>query len=251
MFYAPRNRPPVIADLSVLPPGVAWAQNPAQSPRPTGPSVTTGPVVEGVLRQIQPGSAIQPIRKFYEQGARTITWSAMDPDGDALRFRLDLRREGERDWIPLVSKVEDEFYSWAARGMGDGAYRMRLTAGDAEGNPAGEEYEDERISAVFEIDNSPPILGEPELHKHGDGWIVEFVARDPGGRVVAVDAARDDGSWRPLDPVDGVADSPEERYRVTVAPGTEQARSPVALRVRVSDASGNVSGAAWVLGPRA
>ena len=52
----------------------------------------------------------------------------------------------------------------------------------------------------------------------------------------------DAGIWEPLFPEDGVADSDIERYRLTL-PRDGQESLPAALRVRITDAAGNLGGA--------
>ena len=49
-------------------------------------------------------------------------------------------------------------------------------------------------------------------------------------------------AWKALLPVDGVADSDEERFEYTV--GDDRSASH-ALRVRITDAAGNQGGAMW------
>ena len=63
-----------------------------------------------------------------------------------------------------------------------------------------------------------------------------------GNPLIAIDG----GDWQPLEPLDGVADSAEERYQTLVEPvKTQPGRH--AIRVRVTDSSGNLGGDAWPL----
>jgi hypothetical protein len=71
------------------------------------------------------------------------------------------------------------------------------------------------------------------------------LASDPGGNVAAVEIAVDGGAWVPLDPLDGVADSSEERYRTVIDEGAWEPGASRTLRVRVTDAAGNLGGDAW------
>jgi hypothetical protein len=91
-------------------------------------------------------------------------------------------------------------------------------------------------------------VGPPEIRRNGDRVEVEFTASDGAGSVVSAEIALDAGEWTPLEPLDGVADEPEERFRVTLdATPTGEGGSPGTLRVRVTDAAGNLSGDAWPL----
>jgi hypothetical protein len=180
------------------------------------------------------------IRKSWEHGARTVWWTAADPDGDALTYRLDLQRDGDDAWLPLARDVSDTFHVWDARGLPDGLYRVRVTADDARDNPAGEARTDDRVTPVFAVDNTRPAVSDVRVERNGRGWDVRFTARDPGGRVAAVEVAIGGSDFRPVVPVDGVADSASEPYELRVdAPADGDA---AAVRVRVVDAAGNVGG---------
>jgi hypothetical protein len=247
-FYAPRNRAPFIRELTVQPAGVVWAVVEGQSVRPRGPLVAEDMVSRRRVAEFD-GARARPVRKVYEQGARTLTWSAVDPDGDALRSRVELRREGDPFWILLASEVEDDYYGWDARVLPDGLYRARITVSDASANREEDALTDDRISSSFQVDNTRPRVERPSVRRERDHWEVEFVANDPGGNVAAVEVAIGDDVWQPIDPADGVADSAEERYRVHVDPGSAP-DAPRSLRVRVTDAAGNLAGEAWPLPPQ-
>ena len=60
---------------------------------------------------------------------------------------------------------------------------------------------------------------------------------------MAVEVAVDGGPWTPLSPLDGVADSEQEDYRLLLPHAPEAGvRS---LIVRAIDASGNLGGEMW------
>ena len=249
LAYLPRNRAPVIEELAVQPAGIVWTRNPTPGVNPRGPLVADDPVARKTVAGLQPGRQAKPVRKSYELGARTIVWKATDPDKDTLVYRLEFRREGSDSWLPLAGEIVNGFYSWDARGMPDGLYRVRLTAEDSRDNPEDKQFSDRRTSGTFRIDNTAPSVGAPAIREAGGGYRVKFVASDTGGNVAAVEVAVDGGGWQPVDPLDGVADSAEEHYQMTVEPSEEE--QPVrSMRVRVTDAAGNLGGDAWVLEER-
>lgn len=248
--YQARNRPPVVATVGVEPAGIVWVRAPSQSSLPTGPVVADDPVTRRVLSSVQPGRApMGSIRKGYEPGARTFSWRCEDPDRDRLRYGLDLRPEGSDTSYVLARDLEDEFFSWDARGVADGTYRVRLTVDDHLDNPNGTHREAERLSDAFHVDNRRPAVGQPDVRRAGDAWEVAFSAEDPGGQVAALEVALDGGEWTPLSPDDGVADSATERYRLIVPRGMAPDDGERTLLVRVVDAAGNVGGEIWKVGP--
>jgi hypothetical protein len=130
---------------------------------------------------------------------------------------------------------------------------VRLTADDGRDNPGGTSLTDHEPSAVFLVDNTRPTVAAPRIRRERGGHVVRFVAADAGGRVATVEVSIDAGGWRPIDPEDGVADSAEEAYETFVGPpeGTARQEGPEpdrrTLRVRVTDAAGNLGGEAWPL----
>jgi len=247
VFYVPHNRGPEIGDLTVQPAGVVWSPSRAQSSRQVGPHVTKDPVSLQAVDAIRPKTAATATRKYYEHGARTVNWKATDPDGDRVTSRIEIRREGDSTWIPMAEDLSAEYFSWDVRGFPDGHYRARLTVDDAGDNPDGKQRVARRVSTAFRIDNTRPGLSEPRIREEDSAHTVEFTARDPGGQVAAVEAAVDAGDWQPLDPLDGVADSAEEQYRMRIeatADGSDDGRT---VRVRVTDTAGNLGGDVWLL----
>jgi sugar lactone lactonase YvrE len=241
VIYQPRNRPPQVAALLVEPPGVAWVQATPQSSSRSGPLVADDPVTRRVAQSLKRGGrAAKPIRKSFEIGARTFTWKAHDPDRDRLLYSLEIRRDGSDTWFPLATGLEEEFYSWDARAMQDGHYRIRLSAEDSPDNPNGAHRMDSMISDSFPIDNSRPAVGGFEVDDRDGDHIVRFTAEDPGGLIAAVEVSMDGGEWKPLNPVDGVADSELERYEFHCDAGGK-------LAVRVTDAAGNPGGEMWLI----
>ena len=163
-----------------------------------------------------------------------------------MRYALQIRREDDPAWFPLAADLEGDFYSWDGRSLPDGRYRARLVADDGPDNTAEVRSSGQRISDLFVVDNSRPVVGEPETRKSDGGWSLAFTARDPGGSVAAAELSIDGGDWRPLTPTDGVADSAEERFEVAI-PDRGQAGRTLTVRVRVTDAAGNPGGAMWTI----
>jgi len=229
--YRPRNRPPRIAAFDVERPGVAWGRAGGGSTERTRPLVADDPVARRVADEVGRRSRPAPIRKSYEPGVRTVRWIAVDPDGDALRFDLEWKRVGDDRWTPLASGIEDDFFGWDARGLPDGRYRLRLTADDGIDNATERTRRTSRVSEPFAVDGTAPRV---ESRVADDAWTVRV--RDPGGRVAALEFAADGEDWELLDPIDGVADSEDETYRIP----RSRARDGVEPRVRATDVSGNV-----------
>jgi hypothetical protein len=239
--YEPRNRAPEIEALTVEPPGVVIVPGPAQSTARLGPLVADDPVTRAATSRVARGRSRTPLRRGWEAGARTFSWTARDPDNDRLTYRLDIRSEGDLYWYPLAAGLTGSYYSWDARATPDGRYRVRLTVSDETDNVEIETLTRTETSALFAIDNSRPTLIDWSVQRTGETRNVAFTAVDPGGSVAAVEIAMDAGNWQPLFPEDGVADSEVERYRLTL-PTDGEKTLPASVRVRITDAAGNLGG---------
>ncbi|MDH3786185.1 MAG: hypothetical protein OEV00_12770, partial [Acidobacteriota bacterium] len=107
-------------------------------------------------------------------------------------------------------------------------------------HPDGEGRRHQKVSDLFELDNTRPRVADLKIRSDGNGWRVQFSAADPEGAVAAVEMAVDGGQWRSVTPLDGVADSGSEPCEVWVeALRNEEGRS---LQLRVTDAAGNLGG---------
>ena len=244
--YLPRNRAPRIAELDVQPAGVVWVQQPAQSRNRLGPLVADDPVARAAAARFQNSRVSPAVRRGYEAGARTFTWRAEDPDGDRLAYAVEIRPLGGEHWVRLAGGLKESYYSWDARSLPDGRYQVRLTAEDQADNPAGRDLSTQRVSRAFLVDNSRPSVGELQIEMRSGEVQLQFTASDPGGSVASVEIAVDGGEWRPVHPLDGIADSEEERYQLVVDPEVPENTTVRSLRVRVIDAAGNLGGDLWV-----
>ena len=242
VYYAPANRPPQIETVTVLPAGIAWVRASAQSSSSGGPWIADDPVTRELGAAIRNSPRRGSVRRYYEPGIVTLTWSAADPDKDRLRARLEVRRDGEALWSPVAHDLADDFYSWDARGLPDGRYRLRLTVRDGLDNVAAAALDDVEISEPFDLDWTRPQITDWNARRSGEGVRLDFTAEDPGGGIATVEIALNGADWQRLAPVDGVADGVRERYELELD-ATELQPWPQAVRVRVTDRSGNVGGA--------
>lgn len=247
LSYRTLNRAPVIERLGVDEPGIAWHRGPTQPSSRHGLQVADDPVARSTSKRLKTGARNGgPIRKSYEPGVRTFHWSSTDPDGDRVRYSLEIRKEGEAEWFPLAGEITDAFFSWDGRGMPDGKYQVRLSVDDSPDNSAGEEHSARRTGDFFTLDGTPPEWVHVDLDDDRSRYRLEIGVLDRSGTIAALEYALDGGDWVSIDPVDGVADSGEETYRLVLPRDGKTGRSRH-LVLRVSDRSGNLSGKRIVL----
>jgi hypothetical protein len=228
--YLPRNQAPEIASINVLPPGVALQE------LPTGvdPSILSS----GLDPQLFGLSTNLPPRRFFQKGARTVIWSASDANGDSLIYDLYYKTVGDNSWHLLADKLTQNYFTIDGNRLADGTYYFKVVASDAPENPEGAALKNERSTDTIEIDNTPPTIkaGAPSIT--GSSVEVTFDVTEATSRIIKGEYSIDGGLWRLVSPLDGIADSAKETFKVRVTfdkPGEH------VIAFRCGDSSSNVA----------
>lgn len=213
--YRQVNQRPRIDRFGALDPGqilVPANFNPAdQVYEPAGPNR------DGIFTTLQPAGSGGDARtkQLWKSGQRTLRWRATDPNGDELRFTLEVRAEADPSvWLPVAKDLHDDYFGFDATVLPDGRYRFRLTASDGDGNDAGEAFTVAQESEPVVIDHSPPERGRAELA--GGAWRV--TATDRWNPLREAMLSIDAGEWRPVATADGLLDGQRETLNLGVLP---------------------------------
>ncbi len=232
--WSERNARPIVENVSVLEPGAVFARSGAAS----GPAVlsVTNPDENGAFAGLEPEkSAETPGKKLFRKGFRTVTWKGTDPNGDALRYDLEVRREGSATWFPIRRDLEDAFFSFDTAPLPDGRYRFRVTASDHAANADGEALRASEESDVALVDGTPPSLDRTLARLEGDRVVFRVKATDALSPIVRAEGMVSADRWRALSPADGNLDGREEELTLSVP----KPDGPAFFAIRVVDAAGN------------
>lgn len=170
-------------------------------------------------------------RKGNAQPRRTVSWDASDPDDDSLIFQLFITPAEEDRWQQLSKDLTGTSYDLDTRTLPDGWYRLRLVASDGGDRPANSALTQEYQTPPFIIDNTPPVITGLKVSRHRAEWKVSDILSTIISCRVSVNA----GPWLPIEPRDGIFDSPEEVFSCPIQ--STSGRSTIA--VWATDASGN------------
>jgi hypothetical protein len=233
-----QNLPPRIEDLVVAPQGLGFREGDLL-PR-TEPITQNLPGGQKVEYSINPAAGPAGMRALpaWARGLRTVQWKGSDPNGDPLKYRVEVRAEPAGDWIQLEDDLEGTAFTWDTQALPDGRYRLRITATDAAGNAVGEERTAEAVSEPFGIDNSPPAVTALDVRPDGQGVRLTARAEDRGSTLSRFEVSIDDGAWRAVSPDGGLADDRELSIRArldNVKPGEHT------VSVRAIDLAGNTA----------
>lgn len=231
LAYAERNLPPRVRSIKVEPDGGDLYASGSNGNRKTASQqFEDGLAVE---YSIEPTVArAEPEDVAWARGLRTLVWAAEDENGDRLRYRLEIRRWPDGEWVEIERDLENRVYAWDTRAFEDGLYRVRVTASDAVDHPPGQGREGSLVGPALRVDNTPPQLRDLRF----DGRVLSCVAADAGTRIAEVDLHTGDGVWKAVAAVDGVLDAPVESMRASF---DEDAAVEVVV-IRVVDGAGNV-----------
>ena len=235
VYYSDRNARPVLENLTVLEPGAVFPRAGASS----GPSVlsVTNPDENGIYAGIEPPREASDSggRKLFRKGFRTFTWKGTDPNGDPLRYEVELLPASGSASFLIRKEVEEAFLSFDTSAVPDGRYRFRVTASDRLGNPEGEALTASEESDLFVVDNTPPAIRIQSKGIEKGELVLRLVATDLLSPIAKAEGSLNADRWRLLAADDGAFDSPAE-------PFTMRVRAPdgaAVLAVRVVDGAGN------------
>jgi hypothetical protein len=204
------------------------------------PGGATGATVSNVRVAYHPGNRPPAIRSFRiasrgeaTPGRTVFSWSSSDPDGDPTEVMLKYRLGGETEWTDGPVFAGSTEAVWETAGLPEGIYQVRALANDLRGNSwrDGLWSEPTRIVTVA-VDRSPPDI---QFVPGPEGIVIS--ASDTLSPVILVEVLSGGRSLFQGHPVDGVADSREEKF---LLPGSLKEGAPERT-VRVVDRAGNVA----------
>lgn len=226
--YVPKNQPPHIDTVKILPVGIGYVAAPA-SPLP--------PLPQSAAQLLAGSDTPDPKTPMRYQsqnahGLRTLLWKATDPNGDDLTYNVSWRKQGETAWHDLAKNISENLLTWDTSSWAEGRYELKVEVSDADSNSPGEGLTDDAYSREMVVNNTPPVI---QIISHKSDQ-VEFTVKDELSGLQSVTISTDGENYHPLVPVDGILDSGSESFIAHIAPGQS-------LFIRAEDGSGNVAGA--------
>jgi hypothetical protein len=240
--YLQRNIRPQVRSITVHPPGIVF-----QKPFTTGEpdlagfddQTTPDRKLANAAMTAQTGGGNSPSlgRRTYQKGLQTLVWKADDDNDDDLLYDVLFRREGETTWKMLRRGVVDPILVWDTTTVPNGTYFVRVVASDAPSNPLGTALTGELDSSAFDVDNTPPTIIVSSVRVEHGLTIITFDVKDDHSPVQRVEFSQDGQRWRGVFPVDGIADSTNEHYVLSI----EGELTERGLALRASDSMNNVA----------
>ncbi len=231
--YLPRNLAPKIGSINILPVGVALQTLPQPQPDSGADQLGLDPAALGAM-------ALIPPRRVFQRGAISLQWQAEDRNGDTIEYAVYYRGASGAEFYPLKTNLRDSYFTIDANALPDGQYVFKIVASDGLSNPGNLALADEQETETIEVDNTPPAVTADAPRVNGSNVEVVFRASDATSTIRRAEYQVDGGAWKAVFPLDGIADSKREDFRVTAA--VADGKSHV-IALRVFDANANVGSA--------
>lgn len=176
-----------------------------------------------------------------------VEWKAEDPNGDPLAYRLEYQPAGSDRWLLIAKDISNTNFNWDTRRVPDGRYTLRVTASDAQDNPASMARTARRVSDPVIVDNAAPQITGLTATVNGNGKngtvtisgsVADDLDRITGLAYILNSGANDNGKYRPIVPEDLILDSTNESFSVTLRGSPSGAH---VVTIRTHDARGNLA----------
>lgn len=205
-----RNVAPEIEGLAVQDPAVVFIS----SAYPSAPQVVeaTNPDEYGIFTSLdtpRERTNVEQGKRMFRKGFRTVSWRASDDNGDGIHYTLSFRQKGSTPWLRLRENMEETQLNFDTSQLPDGRYELRLEASDAADNPE-RPLRDVKEGVEFQVDNSAPKIAVSA----GSDKQINIHITDELSAVGKVEYSADAKEWIRLTPIDGIADSRDETYRL-------------------------------------
>jgi hypothetical protein len=238
--YLPKNVAPKVATVELAPFNYRQAPSTNALERTIMPSGSPATLTLPAVGQKRAASSTPSVETGsnatlqYSKGYVTVRWSASDPNGDPLFFRIEMRAKNDALWCTLKDKLQDRYYAFDSTTFPDGEYVIRVTASDAPGNTPAETLTSSLESDPFTIDNTPPEIVNVSTTRDGRQRTINFTAKDALSWVEKAECSIDGGEWLQMTPVNSVTDSQVLNYSLNGDAGRM-------IAVRVFDENDNIA----------
>lgn len=231
--YKNVNRAPKIDKVKVHPPGEIYVKNVSQ---------LGDRLVQEIHEKNRPFPELARSRDsdygqqiYYLYGFRMISYEVVDPDGDEVRVKIEIKPQGGNKYFVLGENIKEKYFVFDSRSIPDGYYTLKITASDEFNNPKEEAKEDSYLIDGFLIDNSPPSI---EVVEKGDEYL-KLKINDKSG-IKSIRASKNGGGWEYLETAEKMYGYKEGTIKLDID------KDILWLVIQVTDIFDNVATYSWV-----
>jgi hypothetical protein len=212
--YLPQNGPPALHSITVT---SIVATNPQKSGGSASSSSSAYSITvtdTGEAPAASSASSATQSVSHLQSTQTQVSWQADDPDGDKLVYSLYFRAEDETNWHLIRSRMFENSLLLDPDVFADGRYYFKVVASDAPSNAIQYAQQAEITSSPVLIDNTPPVVVLSNVKRDGNVLDADIEADDKTSPLRLCEYSIDAGFWQPVEAVEGVTDSPRERFHL-------------------------------------
>ncbi len=235
LFVLPQNRRPLLQEYRTLVHGYGIIASPEPAPPA---SITLNQLLQAPKEDDRRRTAFLNSSVVPSPGTQLILWTVSDPDGDNLLHTFSIRREGDEQWIDLVTSAREPLAQFDTRALPEGVYFTRLVSAETAPRPTAD-----RLRQTFEtdqllIDHSAPEILTATAARTADAIVVTVRGRDRLSLLAGIDVVFSNNHRETVEqPLDGVRDGREETFVVEVP--VARVANATSLEVTLQDVAGN------------
>lgn len=204
LSYLPKNQPPniVIFELEKEPSVTS------KKPSDTKPDSKVDSKVQ--THSIQ--------KQHHQIAQKNIKWEVEDPNDDTLQVTIYYKGVDEKAWKVIDRNIQKKGgYAWDTLRLPDGKYQIKMVVSDSSDNPPETAFDVENILQPMVIDNSRPAFRSVNTTSKGEGiYVISGAVKDDYSNIIRVQYTLDGQEWISASPVDGVFDSFDESFQITI-----------------------------------
>ncbi|MBN2055551.1 hypothetical protein JW905_11545 [bacterium] len=240
--YQKTNHSPRITELTIYPLRHGMFQNVPPSPKKIFQQrLPGGLTLEYNFQNDEPGG-LSKGRWIRLRELRTVSWTATDPDSDALLAGLSFRKVGSNTWIKLVEEWPEQFYTVDTSSLEDGRYQIKVVVDDSQDNTIQDSLTREFVAPRYMVvDRTPPVIEHFEVIQKQGTLRLEARVSDAMSAMDSAEIMLDGAHWRQIAPEDGILDDRRESFLLTIEAGEPSA----GVYLRITDEAQNITAASW------
>jgi len=213
--YLPRNGPPAVHSITVMSVLSSTPQKSGNTAASSSAAYSITVTDTGEAPAASSSSSASQSTSRMQAAQTQISWQADDPDSDRLVYSLYFRAEEETSWHLIRSRIFENSFLIDPDLFADGRYYFKILASDSPANSVEFALQSELVSSPVLIDNTPPAVSIGRVTQNGTTLDAEITAEDKTSPLRLCEYAIDlIGFWQPIEAVDGVTDSPHQRFHL-------------------------------------
>lgn len=152
-----------------------------------------------------------------ENGTQRLQWVSFDNNNDFLIFKLEISKDGIKNWMEIESDIETRFYDFDTTQLPDGPYTIKLTVSDENDNTSQTAMSTQAFITDFIIDNSPPRITIDSIEQNKETMTITGTIADDYSPISTSYYSLNGDDLIPFSPKDLIFDEKTESFSIELS----------------------------------